>query len=484
MDRLRAGKKRTRIGRKRARRVIRRNHFDPADRSRATFCGYTTTDSGQEEPMRLAGILVCALLSLAQVVHAADGVAERATRPPTRIPLAGLLPTLTGEPRQGEVTLVLSIYAERDSAAPLWSEEQTVVLGNDGRYEVALGATSEEGLSSELFSTNGARWIGIGEKGSLEQPRFMLVSVPYATKALDADAIGGRRVKDFVLAEELDEKVVSVLARGQTVDPAQGATTADPRTPAGVRSFVLDLNPRSDADAAVAAAGRFTSEASTGLMFGVHAHVHSTSGGSADSAPTAVYGEVAPTAPGGFSAGVRGINRGTGGLGVGVVGVHGGSGWGIFGSAPSGIGAYGSSSAGFGVYGSSTNGVGVLGTGSGAGPGVRASHGGGAIGTALEIENGRISVAGVNRAAFVHTATEGIYYTVIDHPFSNGQPGAILHVTQRASIIAGPSGPIMVCCGVASFGVGYNANIAKWLIMSSGDAIPAGVEFNVLVINQ
>lgn len=428
--------------------------------------------------MKVAGILVCALLSLALVVHAEETGNARVKRPPTRIPLSGVLQTVTGEARQGEVTLVLSIYAERDSAAPLWSEEQTIVLGEDGRYDVALGGTSDEGLSNELFSANGARWIGISEKGALELPRFMLVSVPYATKALDADAIGGRRVKDFVLADELEEKVVSVLSGGQAADPEQRlpAGAAGPQAAPRVRSFMLDLNPRSDADAAVAAAGRFTNEAATGLMFGVHAHIHSTSGGLEDSAPTAVYGEVTPTAPGAYSAGVRGINRGTGGLGIGVVGLQFGNGWGVYGATPAGVG----------VFGTSSSGIGVLGSSAGPGAGVVASHNGVATsGPALQIDGG-IKVSGSSRAAFVHTATEGIYYTVIDHPLANGQPNAMLFVTERAAIIAGPSGPIMVCCGAnGSFGVGYNEFISKWMIMADdGQAIASGTQFNILVIHQ
>jgi hypothetical protein len=77
---------------------------------------------------------------------------------------------------------------------------------------------------------------------------------------------------------------------------------------------------------------------------------------------SAVIGTVADAAPGGFSAGVRGINNGTGGLGIGVYGSQAGSGWGVYGTTPSGIGVHGNSAAGFGVYGLSSSGVGVYGT--------------------------------------------------------------------------------------------------------------------------
>lgn len=75
----------------------------------------------------------------------------------------------------------------------------------------------------------------------------------------------------------------------------------------------------------------------------------------------AIAGTISTTTPGGFSAGVRGINLGTGGLGIGVYGSQAGSGWGVYGTALSGIGVHGNSTNGFGMYGLSTNGTGVYG---------------------------------------------------------------------------------------------------------------------------
>ena len=63
-----------------------------------------------------------------------------------------------------------------------------------------------------------------------------------------------------------------------------------------------------------------------------------------------MLGQVTSTAPGGFSAAVRGMNAGTGGLGIGVYGSQAGSGWGVYGTSPSGIGVYGSSSSGYAGY--------------------------------------------------------------------------------------------------------------------------------------
>ncbi|UYQ93672.1 hypothetical protein MKQ68_00970 [Chitinophaga horti] len=74
----------------------------------------------------------------------------------------------------------------------------------------------------------------------------------------------------------------------------------------------------------------------------------------------AVRGIVNSTAPGGFSSAVRGINNGTGGLGIGVWGSQAGSGWGVYGVTPNGLGVYGNSSAnGYGVFANSNSGIGL-----------------------------------------------------------------------------------------------------------------------------
>lgn len=99
--------------------------------------------------------------------------------------------------------------------------------------------------------------------------------------------------------------------------------------------------------------------ASTGTAAGVHGKTNSTS----DNA-VAVLGEVIPQSPGAQSAAVRGINWGTGGLGIGVWGSHEGSGWGVYGTSASGVGVYGYTGIGaYGVYGrsDSINGRGVYG---------------------------------------------------------------------------------------------------------------------------
>jgi hypothetical protein len=93
---------------------------------------------------------------------------------------------------------------------------------------------------------------------------------------------------------------------------------------------------------------------------------------SASTQAVGVLGKVSPTSPGSSSAGIRGINNGTGGSGIGVWGSQAGFGFGVYGFAPSGRGVYGVSTTGtgvlgsggdYGVYGASPLGFGVYGTG-------------------------------------------------------------------------------------------------------------------------
>jgi hypothetical protein len=69
----------------------------------------------------------------------------------------------------------------------------------------------------------------------------------------------------------------------------------------------------------------------TGTAPGVHGQTDSVSGGSATDGATGVLGEVTFHTPGAWSAGVRGINHGTAGLGVGVIGYQNGCGFGVYG---------------------------------------------------------------------------------------------------------------------------------------------------------
>ena len=204
----------------------------------------------------------------------------------------------------------------------------------------------------------------------------------------------------------------------------------------------------------------------TGVEPGVLGQTHSTT-----SQAVGVLGVVVPTSPGASSAAVRGINNGTGATGIGVYGSQAGSGWGVNGTTVSGIGVRGLAT--------DPSGVGVRAVGSGT------------DGTALGISSGAIRVFGAgfgtDTPAFVHQAVDGNTctagggansYTVIDNSFANGDPSAILVVTNRGIVgLDFTPSPIRVVygdpCGVPD----------RWAILFNPSGF-FGETFTILVIKS
>jgi hypothetical protein len=107
--------------------------------------------------------------------------------------------TVAGAPGQ-LVGLTFALYKDQQGGAPLWLETQSVSVDAAGHYSVQLGATLPNGLPRELFASGEARWLGVQREGQSEQPRILLLSVPYALKAADAETLGGLPASAFVLA--------------------------------------------------------------------------------------------------------------------------------------------------------------------------------------------------------------------------------------------------------------------------------------------
>ena len=101
------------------------------------------------------------------------------------------------------VGVTFSLYELQEGGSPLWSESQNVQVDEQGHYTVLLGATQADGLPLDLFVSGKALWLGVQPQlpGAVEQPRVLLVAVPYALKAADADTLGGLPASAYALAE-------------------------------------------------------------------------------------------------------------------------------------------------------------------------------------------------------------------------------------------------------------------------------------------
>jgi hypothetical protein len=137
--------------------------------------------------------------------------ATSATVPPL-IKVSGTLSSVNGGSTVGAT---FALYAEQTGGAPLWLETQNVTPDANGHYTIYLGANHTNGVPLDLFASAEARWLGVQPEGQAEQARVMLVSVPYALKAADADTLGGQPLSAFVLAS---------AANGATTTSSSAAT--------------------------------------------------------------------------------------------------------------------------------------------------------------------------------------------------------------------------------------------------------------------
>ena len=182
----------------------------------------------------LSAAFLCAFLTcgaaLAQIqslsasaAQASGGVAVVSASPvPSLVSYSGVLKDASGKPVTGIAGVTFLLYKDSQGGAPVWMETQNVTPDKTGRYTVQLGSTTSAGLPSEVFLTGEARWLGVQMAGETEQPRVLLVAVPYAMKAGDAATIGGLPPSAFVLAGPGGSapEAARAAAAGQNASPA------------------------------------------------------------------------------------------------------------------------------------------------------------------------------------------------------------------------------------------------------------------------
>lgn len=144
---------------------------------------------------------------------------------PALVNFSGVVRDLDGKPLTEIVGVTFSLYKDSEAGGPLWMETQNIQPDKTGKYSVMLGSTTSEGLPTELFSSGEARWLGIRVEGQNEQPRVLLLSVPYALKAADAQTLGGLPASAFALAQ-----TGAGAAKSQAGSPSSTPITPPPPT--------------------------------------------------------------------------------------------------------------------------------------------------------------------------------------------------------------------------------------------------------------
>jgi Chaperone of endosialidase len=149
---------------------------------------------------RFLAALICLTVTTALLARAQDAAANAKLSVPHLIRLNGVLIDANGKPATGTIGITFSLYKEEQGGAALWIETQNVPLDAQGHYSVMLGASKPDGVPAELFASNEARWLSMEPQGLPAPARVLLLSVPYALKAGDAETIGGLPPSAFVLA--------------------------------------------------------------------------------------------------------------------------------------------------------------------------------------------------------------------------------------------------------------------------------------------
>jgi len=141
-------------------------------------------------------LLLCSLFSEAQqsVTTTTDAIV------PPLVNFSGAITDVNGKPITAIVGVTFSLYNEQQDGAPLWLETQNVKPNSTGHYTVMLGSTKSQGIPANIFASGEAHWLGVQVQGQAEQPRVLLVSAPYALKALDAETLGGQPASAFMPA--------------------------------------------------------------------------------------------------------------------------------------------------------------------------------------------------------------------------------------------------------------------------------------------
>jgi hypothetical protein len=146
----------------------------------------------------LVGYLLCFVtVGSAQQTQSTAAV----TAVPRLVRFAGSFQPAVQQPA-GLAGATFAIFNEQEGGTALWTEEQNVELDAAGNYSVLLGSTKNGGMPAELFGASEPRWLQVSfhVPDAADSPRVLLVSVPYAFKAVDADTLGGKPASAYLMA--------------------------------------------------------------------------------------------------------------------------------------------------------------------------------------------------------------------------------------------------------------------------------------------
>jgi hypothetical protein len=177
----------------------------------------------------VASMFLTSLTAEAQHSAAAPAAMGASNVVPSVISHTGALKDASGRTLTSITGVTFLLYSSEQGGNPLWLESQNVTPDKTGRYTVQLGMTSAKGLPSDLFESGEARWLAVQIGNEAEQPRALLVAVPYAMKAADAQTLGGLPASAFVLAPK--DTAVKAAAPSAATSPSATSSVPPPIAP-------------------------------------------------------------------------------------------------------------------------------------------------------------------------------------------------------------------------------------------------------------
>ena len=282
-------------------------------------------------------VIGCLSTFAQQAANLSGGAAAASV--PHLIRFAGMLDDASEKTATQTRGITFALYKEQRGGAPIWSEVQNVKADASGRYTVLLGATKADGVPTDIFISGEAQWLGVQVEGRAEQPRVLLVSVPYALKAAEAETLAGHAASEFVTSDKLTTAVQQQL-RQQSIPSGGGDKKSATRTNAPVTDPATNFVDNTT--------NQVVSVTQNGSGMGILANATTGYAIRGNSTGTAIFGN----STGAGNAALQGSSSSTTGKGIyGYATATSGINYGVLGStaSPQGIGIYGYNNAATGT---------------------------------------------------------------------------------------------------------------------------------------
>jgi len=218
-------------------------------------------------------------------------------------------------PRQHIVYSPRSFYALESGTAQLAQGLELPVT--------AVGADSDLNAFNALFHIQNFGTTGVAVRADGKTTGVLGLVANFTSVPITPSGVGVLGMSRFFGLYGVTQEGVAVLGESLTGTGSRFITNSSSTTKYGVEAFSRNGS----------TAGIF--EVTDNANLGLPALIAKTD--STQFSAKAIYGIIESTSPGSFSAAVKGQNNGTGPLGIGVMGTHDGSGWGIYGSSVSGF---------------------------------------------------------------------------------------------------------------------------------------------------